>query len=264
MKIALMSDVHAEFHRSEHNWLPPLPDSPDVLVLAGDIHVGKSLIDLIQRISDSLPNTHIVFIAGNHEFYRQYRKATLRIYREAFSGHKMIHFLENDFIDIDGIRFIGATLWTGFPLHVAHHSEEKTMAYAKENVMDFSLIADEDNTLKVFTPEKAKSLFNESKAELIKILKESNPEKCIVVTHFPPAMQLLHPLYSPDLVTSYFTADCLDVINTYQPAYWFYGHNHWSDRMTIGSTHLVSNQFCYPAERWKTGCTFDPNCCVQL
>ena len=59
-----MSDVHAEFYRNELNWLPPLPDHPDVLVLAGDIHVGKALIDFVTRVSAALPNTHIVFIAG--------------------------------------------------------------------------------------------------------------------------------------------------------------------------------------------------------
>jgi Icc-related predicted phosphoesterase len=233
-------------------------------VLAGDIHVGKSLIDFVQRVNGALPNTHIIFIAGNHEFYRQCRTTTLTIYREAFSSHKMIHFLENDYIDIDGVRFIGATLWTGFPLHSPKYTLEEVMTYAKDNVSDFSLIADETNPLKMFTPMIAKTLFNESKAEIIKILEQSNPKKCVVVTHFPPAKQVLHPLYPPDLVTSYFTTDCLDIINTYQPAYWFYGHNHWSDRTSIGSTKLVSNQFCYPNERWKTGCSFDPYCCVQI
>jgi len=257
MNISLMSDIHAEFYRSELNWLPPLPDDPDVLVLAGDIHVGKALIDFVKRVSAALPNTHIVFIAGNHEFYRQYRKLTLKIYHEAFATHEKIHFLENDYVDIGDVRFIGATLWTGFPLHLPEHNAEKVMAYAKDNVSDFSLIADDTDKITVFTPEIAKSLFDESKVAISKILAESNPNKCVVVTHFPPAKQLLHPLYPPDLVTSYFTADCLDVINTYQPAYWFYWHNHWSAQATIGATQLVSNQFCYPNERWKSGGTFD-------
>jgi len=39
MKIALVSDIHAEFYRNQPNWLPPLPNNSDVLVLAGDICV---------------------------------------------------------------------------------------------------------------------------------------------------------------------------------------------------------------------------------
>jgi hypothetical protein len=138
------------------------------------------------------------------------------------------------------------------------HNAEKVMAYAKDNVSDFSVIADDTDKIKVFSPEIAAVLFDESKAAISKILAESNSKKCVVVTHFPPAKQLLHPLYPPNLVTSYFTADCLDVIKTHQPAYWFYGHNHWSAQTAIGVTQLVSNQFCYPNERWKSGCDFDP------
>ncbi|EIK43190.1 metallophosphoesterase [Cellvibrio sp. BR] len=92
MKIALISDIHAEFYKNEPDWLPPLPENPDVLVLAGDIHIGKLLIPFIERVSKALPRTCLVVIAGNHEFYRQYRLSTLNAYREAFVEHTRIHF----------------------------------------------------------------------------------------------------------------------------------------------------------------------------
>ena len=159
MKIALISDVHAEFYKNEPDWLPPLPESPDVLVLAGDIHIGKLLVPFIERVSNALPYTHVVVIAGNHEFYRQYRLATLKAYREAFVKHPRIHFLENDYVDIDGVRFIGATLWTGFPLHSTQYTSEEVMNYAQDNVSDFSLIAeDSGDKVVAFSPEMAKIL----------------------------------------------------------------------------------------------------------
>jgi Icc-related predicted phosphoesterase len=264
MKIALISDVHAEYYRNQPNWLPPLPENPDVLVLAGDLHVGKSLIQFVEQVSHALPNTQIVFIAGNHEFYRQYRLATLNAYRAAFAEHEKIHFLENNYVDIAGIRFIGATLWTGFPLHLPDYTQEKVMAYAKDSVSDFSLIAEDTAAIQTFTPEMAKTLFSESKTKIEQILAESDPSKCVVVTHFPPAKQLLHPKFSPDMASSYFTADCLDLIERHQPAYWFYGHNHWSTQTTIGKTQLVSNQFGYPNERWKMGGDFYPELLLTL
>lgn len=264
MKIALISDIHAEFYRNQPNWLPPLPNNPDVLVLAGDIHVGKQLIPFIERISEALPNTHIVFIAGNHEFYRHYRRATLNSFRQAFMAHTKIHFLENSFVDIEDVRFIGATLWTGFPLHLPEHSQEQVMAYAKDTVSDFSLIAEDTGVVHAFTPEESKMLFEDSKAKIKEVLEQSNPDRCVVITHFPPAKQLLHPRFPPDKVSSYFTADCLDLIEKYQPAYWFYGHNHWSAKTNMGKTQLVSNQFGYPNEHSKMGFDFDPDFIVAL
>jgi calcineurin-like phosphoesterase family protein len=49
----------------------PLPEDVNVLVLAGDIHIGKAAIELVSRISNALPDTIILFVTGNHEFYKQ-------------------------------------------------------------------------------------------------------------------------------------------------------------------------------------------------
>jgi hypothetical protein len=168
-------------------------------------------------------------------------------------------------VDIEGIRFIGATLWTGFPLHSTQYTSEQVMDYAKDNVSDFSLIAeDSGNKVVTFSPEISKILFEESKAKIIQLLPESHPKKCVVVTHFPPAKKLRHPKFTLNKVTSYFTADCADIIEAYQPAYWFYGHNHWSSTIRMGKTTLVSNQFGYPNERWKMGGDFNPNLIIDM
>jgi predicted phosphodiesterase len=265
MKIGLISDIHAEFYRNKPNWLPPLPDNPDVLVLAGDIHVGQNLIPFVKRISDALPLAHVIFIAGNHEFYRQHRLATTKAYQDAFSCNARIHFLENDCVDIGGVRFIGATLWTGFSPLTTKYSPEELMSFAQDNVSDFSLISEDsaDNDT-AFTPNTSKLLFEESKTKIAYFLAESDPSKCVVITHFPPTKYLRHPKFTIDKITSYFTADCADVIDNYQPAYWFYGHNHWSSTTRRGNTILISNQLGYPNERWNIGDDFNPNLMIDI
>ncbi|RYY02162.1 MAG: hypothetical protein EOO53_14095 [Gammaproteobacteria bacterium] len=207
MRISLLSDVHAEFY--DDNWLPPLPDNPDVLVLAGDMHVGKRLVTFVEKISAALPSTHIIFVAGNHEFYRQYRGRTLESYRRAFFGHKKIHFLENSFVELEGMRFIGATLWTGFPLNTMNFDEREVFAYVEDNVTDFNVIADERSKFKTFTPAMARELFFESKCAIESMIKTSQVGNTVVVTHFPPIPQLIHPGFNVSEVTSYFTSDCL-------------------------------------------------------
>lgn len=264
MKIGLLSDVHAEFYRREKDWMPPLPDDPDVLVLAGDIHVGKGLIGFVERISEALPQTQIILVAGNHEFYNQRRVKTLDDYEHAFADHERIHFLENDYVEIGGVRFIGATLWTGFPLHRDGDTLEEVMTYARETISDFSLIVEDGIGIKAFSPEHARELFLESKAAIETMLEQSNAEKNVVITHFPPTKNTLHTCFETDLITSYFTADCLDLIEKYQPAYWFYGHNHWSASSNVGLTKVISNQFGYPNERWKMGGAFNENLLLPL
>lgn len=97
-----------------------------------------------------------------------------------------------------------------------------------------------------------------------KMLAEAGSTKCVVVTHFPPPIILRHPTFDIDMITSYFIADCTDIIEQYQPAYSFYGHNHWSSTAKIGNTTLMSNQFGYPKERWNTGGYLNPNLFVEI
>ena len=265
MKISLISDIHAEFYRDQPDWFPSLPENPDVLVLAGDIHIGGSLVPFVKRISKALPQTHLIFLAGNHEFYRQYRLATLKAYRDAFSDDTRIHFLENDFVDINGVRFIGATLWTGFPLHSFQFTSEEVMNYSRDSVSDFALITEDSGESSVaFSPEQSKLLFEESKAKIEQLLAKSDPKRCVVVTHFPPTKELRNPNFKIDKVTSYFTADCVDIIEEFQPAYWFYGHNHFSATTRIGQTTLISNQFGYPNERREDGTDFNSNLMIEM
>ena len=64
MRIRVLSDLHLEFK----DWKPPKADA-DVVVLAGDIHVGVKGIEWARR---SFPSIPIVYVAGNHEFYGEH------------------------------------------------------------------------------------------------------------------------------------------------------------------------------------------------
>jgi predicted phosphodiesterase len=61
MKIRILSDLHLEFR----HWTPPEADA-DVIVLAGDIHVGIHGVEWARR---SFPLNPVVYVPGNHEFY---------------------------------------------------------------------------------------------------------------------------------------------------------------------------------------------------
>jgi predicted phosphohydrolase len=264
MRIALLSDIHAEFYKDQPDWLPPLPDNIDVLVLAGDIAIGKALTDVVERISTSLPDTEIVLVAGNHEFYRQPRQQTLDYYRQSFAAHKRIHFLENDYVDIGELRFVGATLWTGFALHDQNDDRNYIKAMIQASVSDFRLIREDGFIDRVFSPVHAEKLFHQSCNAIGDILQNSDPQNTIVVTHFPPMPDLHHPGFPLDWLSSYFTADCSELVNRYQPAYWFYGHNHWSHQQKIGATQFISNQYGYPNEVWQSQCNFNQELIIEM
>ena len=61
MKIRVLSDLHLEFQ----SWTPPSVPA-DVVVLAGDIASGA---DGIHWGREHFPESEIIYVPGNHEFF---------------------------------------------------------------------------------------------------------------------------------------------------------------------------------------------------
>ena len=107
MNIRLYSDLHIEFE----DFIAEAKDV-DVVVLAGDIDIGVRGVDWIIRQRFQCP---VVYVLGNHEYYKHRYPSLVGKVKEYAAGNN-IHVLENDNVDIDGVRFHGATLWTNFEL----------------------------------------------------------------------------------------------------------------------------------------------------
>lgn len=260
MRIALASDLHFEFHKSEPDWLPAIADDCDVIVLAGDIGVGDGATEAVLRISEAHPTSQVVWIAGNHEFYRQNIDKQIDKYKLAFADHPRVHYLENEAITIDGYLFLGCTLWTGFGI-LGWDKAHDAMQSAKLEIADFSLIK-KGADYKKFSPSDASNKFIDSCRWLKRELEKAEPENTVVVTHFPPCGKARNHHFSENSLTAYFQADCQTIIEHYQPAVWCYGHNHYSDQMKIGNTLVVSNQLGYPNEQYTQ--VYDPGRIIEL
>lgn len=106
MKLHVLSDLHTEFA----NFCPPKTDA-DIVVLAGDIGVGSGGLEWAAR---RFPKAPVVYVPGNHEFYGHDIDLTDEL-KSSAPGN--IHILNNDSLELDGVRFLGCTLWTDFRLN---------------------------------------------------------------------------------------------------------------------------------------------------
>src|SRR5665213_3174302 len=109
MKIHLLDDVHLEFGRFKHT-----PPKCDVVILSGDIGVGLMGIEWAQETFD----VPVIYVAGNHEFYgkkRRFLSHQEKLRKKAAGSN--VHVLQNEAVVIDGVRFLGTTLWTDFNLY---------------------------------------------------------------------------------------------------------------------------------------------------
>ncbi|WP_341938246.1 metallophosphoesterase [Marinimicrobium sp. C2-29] len=243
MKIVAASDLHLEFSQADWSQALAFPIDTDVIVLAGDIGVGNLSTEIVLDLSDRYPRSHIVWVAGNHEFYNHNIDSQIEKYRSACSKNDRVHFLENSSVEIDSVKFIGCTLWTDFS---ALGDGDRAMYVARRGINDFVLIRTKDD--EIFTPQDAGSRFKESAAYLDSELSSSDPSKTVVVTHFPPGLETHNKNFPLDDMAAYFQANVDHLIQQHQPAVWIYGHNHYSSDLSIGKTRLISNQLGYPSE----------------
>jgi hypothetical protein len=218
-------------------------------VLAGDIHLGLDALKIAEQYQKQY-GVPVIVIAGNHEFYYADIDNMLNEFRLAARSMDQVHFLENDAIELNGVRFLGCTLWSNFALH-----GQANVRFSKQKASDF--ISDFEiiwNKGVKFTADDAALRFEQSYAWLEQELAKPHDGDTVVVTHFAPHRATIHPdhlVAGSDELTPYFTADCSDLMQRYPIKAWLYGHNHNSvDVVVKDGTRIVSNQRGYPGERW--------------
>lgn len=120
MRIQLYSDLHLEVH--PHFQPTPTPGA-DVLVLAGDIgsyQAGSLLADEFFGLARFSPLPQfggwpcpVIFVPGNHEYdMHDWDEAHARLRRVC--EQLGILWLERESTVLQGVRFVGTTLWSDF------------------------------------------------------------------------------------------------------------------------------------------------------
>lgn len=126
LKLWILSDMH---ERVLDDIAVRAPDF-DVFVCAGDMVSGNIArsIEMVATIACGKPS---VFVAGNHEW----AGVLERVVHEGRAAAERcgVHWLELDTVEIDGLRFAGATLWT--PLDVRFGPSVMASAQAKADVV---------------------------------------------------------------------------------------------------------------------------------
>ena len=154
-----------------------------------------------------------MYVAGNHEFYKRDRPDVLENLRAA-AEEQEVYFLENDEIVIEGVRFLGCTLWTDF-CFFGEERQAECMAIARERLSDFSVISQNGLT---FTPENSLILHHESIQWLSnKLLSETFQGQTVVVTHHCPSVQSVAERYKSDLLSACFASRIEQLLGQCEP-----------------------------------------------
>ena len=205
------------------------------------------------------PDKEIIYVAGNHEFYGKNRKDVLASLRIA-ARDTGVHFLDNEEVVIDGVRFLVSTLWTDFKLF-GEELNKVCMVDGQNCLNDFRVIQNGEWT---FTAQDSIDLHNESVAWLtLNLIEEKHDGKTVVVTHHLPSRLSVADRYKDNLLSACFASN-LDHLFGYSEL-WVHGHTHDSFDYIAGSTRVVCNPRGYcQYEGGEENGDFNPNLVVEI
>src|SRR5437867_1288646 len=233
MRLHVLSDLHLEFG------LADVPDTDaDVVVLAGDIHLGWEGRKWIRRRFASKP---VVYVLGNHEFYRHALPDLTESLRRETAG-TAIHLLENAAVELDGVTSLGCTLWTDFRLAP---NVKAAMIEAGKVMSDYQLIRSSVEG-RLLRPEDTAALHTESVAWLKRELAARDPARTVVVTHHAPSLRSVPTHHQGSPLNGAFASNLDGFIENARVPLWIHGHTHHNVDYRIGATRVLSNQRGYP------------------
>jgi predicted phosphodiesterase len=283
MKIKLVSDLHLEFS----DIMIPNDADYDLLILSGDIMVAQDLHDhqdenvrtaamlemlgsrqlksqrfrdFLKRCSFQFP--HVIYVAGNHEFYHGKFFASIDHLREECAKYPNVYFLENDVKVINDIVFMGATLWTDCNKH-----DPFTLHALADMMNDFRIIRNDDAGYRTLKPADIADRHRKT-LQYFKTVMDGYPQeqKFVVVGHHTPSHLSCHPQYAHDyIMNGGYHSDLSEFILDHpQIKLWTHGHTHHPFDYVLGSTRVVCNPRGYESDGYTEDTGWNPNIVLEV
>ena len=258
MRIHLCSDLHLEFQDLT------LPGG-DVLIISGDAYEAKNLNQehysadkvmlpheselrrpdryyrfLLEECSQKY--RHVIMVMGNHEHYNFVFNRSYDHIKSQLPAN--VHLLEKESLELEGVLFLGATLWTDM-----NSGDDMTMFHLTQCMNDFRIIKyrNEAGDYYRFSPEIAYRHHKDTLA-FFKIALQNNRERAqplpvVVVTHHAPSKLSIKPRYADDhLMNGGYSSDLSEFILDHpEIRVWNHGHTHDSFNYTVGDTRILCN-----------------------
>ncbi|MEH6648875.1 MAG: metallophosphoesterase [Motiliproteus sp.] len=256
MKIQILSDLHLEMLIDRSKAKIEETDA-DVIVLAGDIGDADWVVEWAGQQAQRMGKP-VVFVPGNHEYYYGDMQTCIDEMRITAEGSG-VSLLDRDEICINGVRFLGATLWTDYQ---AYGDPNNSIAQAFLSMNDHRLITCQGRR---FSPQDALAIHQQSVDWLQQKLATPYEGPTVVVTHHGPSPQCQTDQFPLDAISAAFWSDLEHMMG---PAVdlWIYGHTHHNIDTEISGTRLVSNCCGYRRRVYDMpeAENFDPKCVVEV
>lgn len=270
MRVNVISDLHLEFDDLE------LPGG-EVLILSGDVCEAKNIkastydpngIMFDFERSNQRPDRyyrffkeecskyrHVLYVMGNHEHYHFRFDKTYSHLKENLPDN--IILLENQSVEIEGVVFLGATLWTD-----CNDGNPITMMTIRQQMNDYRVVQNyhqDKNQYYKLTPEVTYRTHKKTLEYLKTELDANQTKPVVIVTHHSPSKQSIKPKYQHDYHMNGAYSSNLEqfIMDHPQIKAWTHGHTHDTFDYQIGGCRIICNPRGYSGYE-ERAVEFDP------
>jgi Icc-related predicted phosphoesterase len=250
MRISLASDLHLEFAQK-----PILSADADVLILSGDICVADhftrsedspyhkykmAYLDFFKQCKERFP--HVLYVMGNHEHYHGRFNDTASILKRELKDYCTV--LDYEWVEIEGVRFIGTTLWTD-----ANKQNPLTISHLRSVMNDYRVI--QMYRSGVYRKLNPNDVIAEHFAS-VQFIDDATKghDRCVVLTHHGPTPMSIGDRFKDDYHgNGGYVSDLFDFIyDRPQIKLWTHGHVHHNTKYKVNQTTVACNPGAYPGE----------------
>lgn len=281
MRIRLLSDLHIGHPNNRWDDVPDV--ACDVTVVLGDV-TNPMTGGGLEWVARSFPRP-LIYVPGNHCFYKglagsgeeHTHYADQMDRAREIAARQQIILLQNESIAIDGVRFVGGTLWADFSALPAGWTVKNAMELSQKGWSenfgrmqrdyhnDFREIRFGGGTSRDrLAPRQMMSLHREARNFFETELANEFDGETVCLTHHAPSRWSLDPaqvmhqwLYCSDMEHL--------MHGDLAPQLWLHGHVHLNHDCQIGETRVVSNPRGYaegPNKRENPD--FNPSLVIEL
>jgi len=245
LNMGVMSDLHLEFEKDSSFGATKEMLANDVVVLAGDTNVKRRSADFANSLG-----VPVIKVLGNHEYYG--KNLSFEADRLKAKAGPNTHVLENDVVVLNGVRFVGATLWTDYDLLGAPDLSMISAEDSYNGLTDFKQVRVGNNYRRLRPTDLVKK-HKESLIFLRSVLEKKVDMPTVVVTHHAPCElsvtdQFMHSPLSPA-----YASRLSEFVLDYQPEFWVHGHVHTNSDYFLGHTRVLCNPRGYVGHRLNPG-----------
>jgi Icc-related predicted phosphoesterase len=253
MKCTLVSDLHLE-----HGDLTLA--GGDVLIIAGDAceagrldrhkydvnHLMNAPGDIMRSDryarffhEECSKYRQVVYVMGNHEHWRSSVDKTAQLLRDNLPAN--VQLLEKQTLEIDGVIFMGATMWTDM-----NREDALTLFHMRSVMKDYEFIdMHAASGTQRLTPEWTVSEHHAT-LQYFKLMLEENRatgqnKKFVVITHHTPSHLSQDMKYSDDIIMNgAYHSDLSEfILDNPEIQVWCHGHVHDDFDYTLGDTRVL-------------------------